>query len=120
NFGGNIPVADFPAFAQSRLSQSQSHLIVCHIHSSRGFGYAVRREIFLQTWTRPLALEHERRSHDRSAPAIEPLVLRMRSWKTGFIHQSNLPLEFDLALVTILQLSPGRFGPITPRRDNIQ
>ena len=88
--------------------------------SSAALATQFGREIFGAIKLSPVATQLERRTHHRSAAAIKPFVLLMRSRQAGFIHQRDFPFEIDVfVFVTLLQFRPCRLGPVTPRRNNI-
>ena len=69
---------------------------------------------------KPARFQHERRAHHHSAAAVEPFRLRARFWKTGCIHQRDLPFELHPFRVALLQLSPHRYRPKTPGGDRFE
>jgi len=120
DFRGEIPIVRALSFALGRIRQRHPDAVVCHAKIARGFRYQIRRQTFLQVRLEPAGLEHERRSHHHSAPAIKPFRLLYRFRKARRIHQSDLPLEIGLAGVALLQFLPRRLRPETPGRNHIE
>src|SRR5207247_5246516 len=57
---GNVPVADFLAFAQRSMRKCQANAIVCKAKVLCRFGRAIWSEPFRQTGIVPIGGEHER------------------------------------------------------------
>src|SRR5438067_11028695 len=120
DLSGNIPIADFPAFAQRSARDGNTNAIVSNTKVLSRLGYAIRREPLRQICVVPFGIEHERRTHHHSAAPIEPLLLFARSRQPTWIHQRDLPLKLDAAAITLLQFRPSSLRPETPGRNNIE
>jgi len=114
------PIAHLFPLAKRGMSQCQTNAIISETKVFGRLGHAIRREPFRQTGIVPIRVEHERRTHHHSAAPIEPLLLLTRSGQATRIHQRDLPLKFDAAVITLLQFGPRWLGPETPGRNNIE
>src|SRR5438034_995940 len=97
------------------MGDCQACTVVGDAQISGGFGNIVWDEVLLKLGLEPIGIEHERRTHDRTAAAVEPFALGFGLRIRFGGHLSDFPPEFDLAIVAMFQLSPRWLDPITPR-----
>src|SRR5947208_15463795 len=114
DLGGDFSLADLFPFAQRGIGQRETNAIISETKVPGCLGRAIRGEPFWQTGIVPIGIEHERRTHHHSAASIEPLLLLSRSGQTTRIHQRDLPLKLDAAIIKLLQFRPCWLGPETP------
>src|SRR6266513_6109634 len=70
NLRGNFPLGESFSLAQSRIGESEPHMVIRDSKILRSFGYAIWREIFRLLVVAPLAAQHERRTHDCAAATV--------------------------------------------------
>src|SRR5207248_6082336 len=99
NLRGNFPLGESFSLAQSRIGESEPHMVIRDSKILRSFGHTIWREIFRLLVVAPIAAQHERRTHDCAAAPVKPFVLLLRCGKTSLIHQRDLPQKFRSALV---------------------
>src|SRR2546430_11374470 len=120
NPGSNFPVAEMFSFTQTSVSQRKTYPVVPDPQIFGRFRHAIWCKIFRLLVVAPIATEHERRAHDCAAAPVKPFVLLLRCGKTRLIHQRDLPLKFNLVMITSFQFRPRRLCPKTPRRDDVE
>ena len=117
-FGADLrayfPLTHFLSFAQRGTSKRETNAIVRQTKIFRCLGHTIRRQPFRQTRIIPIGIQHEWRPHHYSTAPVKPLLLLARSWQPGRIHERDLPLELDAAVVTLLQFRPCGLRPETP------
>jgi hypothetical protein len=96
------------------MGERETNAIISEIKVLGSFGHAIRRKPLRQSGIVPIGVEHEWRTHHHSAAPIEPLLLLPRSGQTTRIHQRDLPLKLDAAVITLLQFRPCWLRPKTP------
>src|SRR6266404_7265030 len=120
NLRGNLPLGESFSLAQAGIGKRKPHAVV---HDSKifcSFGDAVWGEIFRPDRLVPSAAQHERRTHDCAAAAVKPFFLLARDRKRFLIEQGDLPLKFNLVMITSFQFRPCRLCPKTPGRDDVE
>src|SRR5690242_4295137 len=75
NLARDTPIGDVFTFAECSSRERQPDTIVSKPKILRRFGYAIRREPLGKIGIIPVRVEHKWRTHDHSAPPIEPLFL---------------------------------------------
>src|SRR5206468_7136689 len=87
------------------MRERKTNAIISKTEVLCGFRNAVRREPLRETGIVPVGVKHEWRTHHHTAAPVEPLFLLARSWQTTGIHQRNLPLKLDAAVVSLFNFA---------------
>lgn len=119
---GSGEIADFLAFADAGVRESETDFVAIEAEIAGGLGHEVGGFVVAGAFGfEPAGVELERRTHDGAAAAlVEPIALGAGGGKVGRVHECDAPFELGATGIAGFQFGPRGLGPRAPGRDNFK